>query len=135
MTQSKFGKQVEETAETLAFGVGLFLAGRDLDGIRCTDATFFRTRRRVLPKTEGRVRRASYRAGWQRLAVRLTVLGTVTETGYLAGRHPDATLFSPPRAVGGTAECAAGPSEVAGTDQSTPPQEAVNYHLAGCETC
>ncbi|MEU7592632.1 hypothetical protein AB0B79_06295 [Streptomyces sp. NPDC039022] len=36
--------------------------------------------------------RVSYRAGWQRLAVRLTVLGAVTETGYLAGRHPDTTL-------------------------------------------
>ncbi|KOT48304.1 MULTISPECIES: hypothetical protein [Streptomyces] len=79
---------MDETAETLAFGVGLFLAGRDLDGIRCTDATFFCTGRRVLPKTEGRVCRASCRGGRQRLVVRLTVLGTVTETGYLAGRHP-----------------------------------------------
>lgn len=123
---------MDETAGTLAFGVGLFLSGRDLDGIPCTDATFFCTGRRVPPKMEGRVRRASYRAGWQRLAVRLTIMGAVTETGYL----PDATRTPPspvhPRPVGGTAECAAGPSEVAGTDQSTPPQEAVNYHLAGC---
>ncbi|MFK8851673.1 pRL2-11 [Streptomyces sp. Ac-502] len=98
MTQSKFDKQVEETAETLAFGIGRFLTGRDLDGIRRTDATFFRTGRRVLPKVEGRVRRASYQAGWQRLAVRLTVLGAVTETGYLAGRHPD-TTFETARAL------------------------------------
>ncbi|MFH9426271.1 pRL2-11 [Streptomyces sp. NPDC017529] len=98
MAQSKFDKQVEETAETLAFGIGRFLAGRDLDGIRRTDATFFRTGRRVLPKTEGRVRRASYRAGWQRLAVRLTVLGAVTEAGYLAGRHPG-TTFETARAL------------------------------------
>ncbi|RSO09661.1 hypothetical protein DMH18_16075 [Streptomyces sp. WAC 06783] len=48
----------------------------------------------MLPKTEDRACRASYQAGWQRLAVRLTVLGTVTETDYLAGRHLEATLQS-----------------------------------------
>ncbi|MFH8753727.1 hypothetical protein ACH4GK_41575 [Streptomyces rimosus] len=48
----------------------------------------------MLPKTEDRVCRVSYQAGWQRLAVRPTVLGTVTETDYLAGRHPEATLQS-----------------------------------------
>ncbi|MFF9403786.1 hypothetical protein [Streptomyces sp. NPDC014744] len=47
---------MEETADSLAAGVGI-LAGRDLDGMKGTDATFWRAGPRVLPGIEGRVRR------------------------------------------------------------------------------
>lgn len=63
MAQTKFDKQVEETAESLVSGIGRILAGRDLDGVKRTDATLWHSGTRVLPKVEGRVRRRSYRAG------------------------------------------------------------------------
>ncbi|MER5781248.1 DUF87 domain-containing protein [Streptomyces mobaraensis] len=91
MAQTKFDKQVEETAESLVIGIGRILAGRDMDGVKRTDATFWRPGTRVLPKVEGRVRRRSYRAGWQRLSFRLAVGAGVTEGGYLLGRDPEAT--------------------------------------------
>ncbi|MFE5869558.1 hypothetical protein ACFQ6V_13035 [Streptomyces roseifaciens] len=94
MAQTKLDKQVEETAEALMFGIGRFLAGRDMDGIRRTDATFFRAGHWVLPKVEGRVSRSSYRAGWQRLLFRISLLGTTGEGSYLLGWHPDATVQS-----------------------------------------
>ncbi|MFE4373628.1 hypothetical protein ACFRMN_36415 [Streptomyces sp. NPDC056835] len=40
MAQTKFDKQVEETAESVAFGIGRFLAGCPLRGERKTGATF-----------------------------------------------------------------------------------------------
>ncbi|MGK5546682.1 pRL2-11 [Streptomyces sp. URMC 127] len=92
MAQTKLDKQVEETAEALMFGIGRFLAGRDMDGIRRTDATFFRAGHWVLPKVEGRVSRSSYRAGWQRLMFRISFLGAAGEGSYLLGRHPDTTV-------------------------------------------
>ncbi|MFJ4855975.1 hypothetical protein [Streptomyces sp. NPDC088730] len=64
MAQTKFDKQVEETAGSVAFGIGRFLAGRPMDGERKTDATFWCTGSRVLPTVEGKVSRSSYRAGW-----------------------------------------------------------------------
>ncbi|MER7049292.1 pRL2-11, partial [Streptomyces jumonjinensis] len=94
MGQSKFDRQVEETAESLAVGIGKIPAGRDLDGVRRTDATFWRAGTRILPKTEGRVPRRSYRAGWQRLIPRLAVLGGVGVGGYAAARDLDATAES-----------------------------------------
>jgi hypothetical protein len=42
MAQTKYDKQVEETAESLAF-----LAGRPMDGVKRTDATFWRSGTRV----------------------------------------------------------------------------------------
>lgn len=63
MAQTKFDRQVEETAEALMFGIGRFLAGRPMDGEKKTDATFWRPGTRVLPKAEGHVSRSSYRAG------------------------------------------------------------------------
>ncbi|MEU3208295.1 hypothetical protein ABZ702_31360 [Streptomyces cyaneofuscatus] len=42
MAQTKFDKQVDESADTLARGIARMLAGRDLDGVRRTDATFWR---------------------------------------------------------------------------------------------
>ncbi|MFF0000950.1 hypothetical protein [Streptomyces avermitilis] len=82
MAQTKFDRQVEETAEAVMFGIGRFLGGRDMDGIKRTDATFWRPATRVLPKTEGRVSRSSYRAGWQRLTFRMTFLSTAGSGGW-----------------------------------------------------
>ncbi|MFE3249834.1 hypothetical protein [Streptomyces sp. NPDC059209] len=92
MAQTKFDKQVEVAAESVAFGIGRFLAGRDLDGVKRTDATFWHPGNRVMPKVEGRVSRSSYRAGGHRLVFRITFAGAVTEGGYLLGRSPDTTL-------------------------------------------
>ncbi|MEU9115979.1 hypothetical protein AB0D04_30460 [Streptomyces sp. NPDC048483] len=83
---------MEETAESVAFGVGRFLAGRDMDGVKRTGATFWRSGTRVLPKAEGRVVRSSYRAGWKRLTVRMSFLGAATEGACLGGRHPGTTV-------------------------------------------
>ncbi|MFI1018222.1 pRL2-11 [Streptomyces sp. NPDC020965] len=94
MGQSKFDRQVEEIAGSLAVGIGRILAGRDLDGVRRTDATFWRAGTRILPKTEGRVPARSYRAGWQRLIPRLAVLGGLGAGGYLTTRDLDATAES-----------------------------------------
>ncbi|GAA2733568.1 hypothetical protein [Streptomyces nogalater] len=91
MAQTKFDKQVEESAESLVFGIGRFLAGRPMDGERKTDATFWRTGTRVLPKVEGKVSRSSYRAGWQCLVFRLSWLGAAGGGAYLVGSHPDTT--------------------------------------------
>ncbi|WP_411144655.1 hypothetical protein [Streptomyces sp. x-80] len=92
MAQTKFDKQVEETAESLAFGIDRMLAGRNLDGVKRTDATFWRSGNRVLPKAEGRVRRRSYKAGWRRLSFRLALGTGMVETGYLSTRDLDATV-------------------------------------------
>lgn len=39
MAQTKFDRQLEETAEAVMFGIGRFLAGRDMEGVKRTDAT------------------------------------------------------------------------------------------------
>ncbi|MFI5945871.1 hypothetical protein ACIBCB_37250 [Streptomyces uncialis] len=59
MGQSRFDRQVEENAESVVVGIGKILAGRDLDGVRRTDATFWRAGTRILPKVEGNVPRRS----------------------------------------------------------------------------
>ncbi|MFY4722214.1 pRL2-11 [Streptomyces sp. LaBMicrA B280] len=93
MAQTKFDKQVEETAESLMFGIGRFLAGRPMDGVKRTDATFWRSGARVLPKVEGRVSRSSYRAGWKRLTFRISTLAAIGAGGYQAGWvHQDTTV-------------------------------------------
>jgi hypothetical protein len=84
MAQTKFDKQVDETAESVAFGIGRFLAGQPMDGERKTDATFWRKGTRVLPKVEGKVSRSSYRAGWQRLTFRVSGLAATGGAGYWA---------------------------------------------------
>ncbi|WP_333745745.1 pRL2-11 [Streptomyces sp. IBSBF 2950] len=89
MTQTKFDRQVEETAEALMFGIGRFLGGRDMDGIKRTDATFWQPGTRVLPKVEGRVSRSSYRAGWQRLTFRVTGLSTAAAGGWGLWEHQE----------------------------------------------
>jgi hypothetical protein len=92
MAQTKFDKQVEENAESLMFGIGRVLAGRDLDGVKRTDATFWRSGTRVLPKVEGKVRRRSYKPGWRRLSFRVALGAGVWETGCLATQDLDATM-------------------------------------------
>ncbi|MFI9019161.1 helicase HerA domain-containing protein [Streptomyces griseus] len=91
MARTKFDKQVDESADTFARGIARMLAGRDLDGVRRTDATFWRSGTRVLPKVEGKVRRRSYKPGWRRLSFRLALGGGVAESGYLTTRDLDAT--------------------------------------------
>ncbi|WP_192806921.1 hypothetical protein [Streptomyces arboris] len=91
MARTKFDKQVDESADTLARGAARVLAGRDLDGVRRTDATFWRAGTRVLPKVEGKVRRRSYKPGWRRLSFRLALGDGVAESGYLTTRDLDAT--------------------------------------------
>lgn len=97
MAQTKFDRQVEETAEAVMFGIGRFLAVRDMDGIRRTDATFWHPGTRVLPKVEGRLSRSSYRAGWQRLTFRMTFLSAV---GHCADFAPVQRDVVADRAVG-----------------------------------
>ncbi|MFD4977626.1 hypothetical protein [Streptomyces sp. NPDC058424] len=92
MAQTKFDKQVEESAESIMFGIGRILGGRDLDGVKRTDATFWRSGTRVLPKVEGRVRRRSYKAGWLRLSFRVALGAGVWETGYLVTQDLDAIV-------------------------------------------
>uniref|UniRef100_UPI000A378F9E pRL2-11 n=1 Tax=Streptomyces antimycoticus TaxID=68175 RepID=UPI000A378F9E len=89
MAQTKFDRQVEEAAEALMFGIGRFLGGRDVDGIRRTDATFWHSGTRVLPKVEGRVARSSYRAGWQRLTFRVSFLSAAGGGGSWIWAHQD----------------------------------------------
>ncbi|MGZ0200608.1 pRL2-11 [Streptomyces sp. RM1] len=93
MAQTKFDKQLEESADSLVRGIARVLAGRDLDGVKRTDATFWRAGTRVLPKVEGRVSRSSYRAGWKRLTFRISTLTAIGAGGYQAGWvHQDATV-------------------------------------------
>ncbi|MGV4986842.1 hypothetical protein ACVB8X_43875 [Streptomyces sp. NRAIS4] len=86
---------MEETAESLVFGIGRIVAGRDLDGVTRTGATFSRPGTLVLPKVEVRLPRRSYRAGWQRLAFRLALGAGATGSGYLLSRDPQATGQTP----------------------------------------
>ncbi|MEW1724732.1 DUF87 domain-containing protein [Streptomyces sp. NPDC093109] len=99
MAQTKFDKQVEETAESVAFGIGRFLVGRPMDGERKTDATFWRKGTRVLPKVEGKVFRSSYRAGWQRLTFRVGGLAATGGGGYWALWENQDSTFATARDV------------------------------------
>ncbi|THC40300.1 hypothetical protein [Streptomyces sp. A1499] len=92
MAQTKFDKQLEKEADSLARGIGRALAGRDIDGVKRTDATFWRAGTRVLPKVEGKVRRRSYKPRWRRLSFRVALGAGVAESGYLATQDLDATV-------------------------------------------
>ncbi|MGW1793630.1 hypothetical protein ACWCO0_23075 [Streptomyces tubercidicus] len=91
MAQTKFDKQLEKEADSLVRGIGRVLAGRDLDGVKRTDATFWHAGTQVLPKVEGKVRRRSYKPGWRRLSFRVALGAGVAESGYLATQDLDAT--------------------------------------------
>ncbi|MEU9291512.1 hypothetical protein AB0D57_44600 [Streptomyces sp. NPDC048275] len=118
MAQTKFNRKVDETAEALMFGIGRFLGGRDMDGMKRTDATFLRSATRVRPKVEGRVSRSSYRAGWQRLTFRMTFLSAADSGGFWTWEnqetardlieHRDATLQALQTGGIGAASAAAG---------------------------
>ncbi|MGA4844806.1 helicase HerA domain-containing protein [Streptomyces sp. G5(2025)] len=93
LPQTELDKQVEETVEALTVGIGRFLSGGDMDGVKRTDATFWHKGTQVLPKVEGKVTRSSYRAGWQRLTFRISTLAALGIGGYQAGWvHQDATV-------------------------------------------
>ena len=92
MARSQFDKQVDKAAGIVALGIGRFLAGRDVDGVRRTDATFLRPGRYVSSKAQGRVSRGSYRAGWQRLVIRIGLMSAGVSTSYAYHLHPQATL-------------------------------------------
>ncbi|WP_030989948.1 hypothetical protein [Streptomyces sp. NRRL WC-3744] len=92
MAQTKFDKQLEESADSLVRGIGRVLTGRDLDGVKRTDATFCRAGTRVLPKVEGKVRRRSYKPGRRRLSFRIALGAGVCEISYLATQDLDATV-------------------------------------------
>lgn len=92
MGRSEFDRQLEESVEAFLMGVGRLLSGRDMDGERRTDATFFKGGRRVLDGVEGRVGPWSYRPGWQRAASRLTTLGSLGAGGWFYWTEPEQTL-------------------------------------------
>ncbi|MGA5134471.1 pRL2-11 [Streptomyces blastmyceticus] len=94
MTRSQLDDRIEELAEALGMGLGRFLSGRDMDGIARTDATFLKPGSRVLPKTEGKVSRAAYRPGWQRLGARLIILGLIGGGSYSYSQDPQHTLHA-----------------------------------------
>ncbi|MFH8628010.1 pRL2-11 [Streptomyces vietnamensis] len=83
---------LDEAIDNLVEAVGHFLAGQDLDGIRRTDATFWRPGRRIVVKdVVGPVRRSSYRAGWHRLAIRVVSLAAAAGGAYGYLYHPEAS--------------------------------------------
>lgn len=53
MAQTKFDKQLEQSADSLVRGIGRALAGQDLDGAKRTDATFWRAGTRSCRRMEG----------------------------------------------------------------------------------
>ncbi|MFJ5877416.1 pRL2-11 [Streptomyces sp. S1] len=82
---------LDEALENLITVAGRFLAGQDLDGVQRTDATFWRPGTRVRTKdVDAPVRRASFWAGWHRLAVRVGVLAAAAGGGYTYLQHPGA---------------------------------------------
>lgn len=48
-------KQVEKSTDSLVRGIGRVLAGRDVDDVKRTDAAFWHSGTRILPKVEGKV--------------------------------------------------------------------------------
>ncbi|MGW6248041.1 pRL2-11 [Streptomyces roseolus] len=82
---------LDEALDNLATLAARFLTGEDLDGVRRTDATFLHPGRRIITKNlDAPVRRSSYRAGWHRLAVRLTALAAAAGAAYGYAQSPDA---------------------------------------------
>ncbi|MFI9311077.1 pRL2-11 [Streptomyces triculaminicus] len=83
MARSELDREIEEGAGAFVLGLGRLLSGRDMDGVRRTDATFFRCGSRVLEGVvEGRVGWWSYVAGWQRSGIRLLGLGAAGGVGW-----------------------------------------------------
>ncbi|MCZ0978756.1 hypothetical protein O1L60_04410 [Streptomyces diastatochromogenes] len=109
---SPSSRGLDEALDNLAEVAGRFFAGQDLDGVRRTDATFWRPGRRVVVENaDGPVRRASYRAGWHRLTVRMAALTAAAGGAYGYLHHPDAVTqaltYDAPMAALATATCGA----------------------------
>ncbi|RSS57505.1 pRL2-11 [Streptomyces sp. WAC01280] len=103
---------LDEAVDNLAEVAVRFFAGQDLDGVRRTDATFWQPGRRVVVRdADGPVRRASYRAGWRRLTVRMAALAAAIGGAYGYLLHPDAITqaltYGAPMAALATAACGA----------------------------
>ncbi|MEU7031478.1 DUF87 domain-containing protein [Streptomyces sp. NPDC046275] len=92
MSSSPLARDLDEALDTLATAAGNFFTGQDLDGVQRTDATFWRPGTRVLATADGPVRRASYRAGWQRLVGRSATLAAAAGGSYGYWQHPEAAL-------------------------------------------
>ncbi|MGW0703029.1 pRL2-11 [Streptomyces sp. NPDC002867] len=92
MARSEVDKQIEEAIEAALFGFGRFLSGRDMDGVRRTNATFLKSGTSVLDGVDGRVGPMSYRPGWQRAAARVTGAGAIAGGGWSYWIDPEQTL-------------------------------------------
>ncbi|MFD3422039.1 pRL2-11 [Streptomyces decoyicus] len=92
MAQSELDRKIEENVEAAMMTIGRLLSGREMDGVRRTDATFFKSGRRVLNGVEGRVGVWSYRPGWQRAVARVAGLGVVGGGGWAYWADPEQTL-------------------------------------------
>ncbi|WP_199550309.1 pRL2-11 [Streptomyces sp. N35] len=96
--QSAVDKEIEEAVGSAVAGVGRFLSGREMDGRRRTDATFFTPGRRVLEleaDDSGRAARQqllgvwSYLPYWKRAGIRLGSLAALSggTYGYVQDPH------------------------------------------------
>ncbi|MFK0296344.1 pRL2-11 [Streptomyces sp. NPDC090442] len=92
MARSELDRQIEEGAEALFSGVGRFLSGWEMDGVRRTNATFVRAGTRVSDGVEGRVGQWSYRPYWQRSALRLVGAGGAGGGAWSYWQAPEQTL-------------------------------------------
>ncbi|MFJ8676794.1 pRL2-11 [Streptomyces sp. NPDC093589] len=92
MARSELDRQIEETVEAAVMTIGRLLSGREMDGVKRTDATFFKSGKRVLHGVEGRVGVWAYRPGWQRATARVASLGAVGGGGWSYWTDPEQTL-------------------------------------------
>ncbi|GAA3087136.1 hypothetical protein GCM10020000_87380 [Streptomyces olivoverticillatus] len=93
MARSELDREIEELVEILAVGLGRFVSGRELDGVRRTNATFFSSGgTRVLDGVEDRVGRWSYLPGWQRSGIRQLGVGAAAGGGLGYWADPEQTV-------------------------------------------
>ncbi|MEU5430782.1 pRL2-11 [Streptomyces olivoreticuli] len=92
MARSELDREIEELVEILAVGLGRFVSGRELDGVRRTNATFFKRGSRVLDGVEDRVGRWSYLPGWQRSGIRQLGVGAAAGGGLGYWADPEQTV-------------------------------------------
>ncbi|MFI0742468.1 pRL2-11 [Streptomyces sp. NPDC021100] len=92
MARSELDREIEELVEILAVGLGRFVSGRELDGVRRTNATFFRRGTRVLEGVEDRVGPWSYLPYWQRSGIRQLGAGAAAGGGLGYWFDPEQTV-------------------------------------------
>ncbi|MFI8932430.1 pRL2-11 [Streptomyces sp. NPDC053474] len=102
MARSELDRQIEESIEAALTTLGRLLSGREMDGERRTDATFFARGTRVLDGVEGRVGAWSYRPGWQRAVARVTGGGAVGTGAWCYWADPEQTLHALQYGAAGT---------------------------------